>query len=176
MLSASQRRRVDICVAYKARDVTQAQLAKEFGVTVATVNSAIKWGRNSGLYEIDNAQQLEVRIAEVNEEISRLEKMAKVVYENAMEYMKNEKKRRSLITDFVPLIKEIREQRVLLMELQGLYRQNVNIQVEQTNNNILILPKPIDDMDEWMRAVEGIKRNDMATTTEASLSAISDGR
>lgn len=175
MISEVQERRIAVCVAKKSREVTNAALAREFGVSEVTIKKDLEWGRRSGLYEIENAQQIEVRIVEVSDEITRLEKMAEVVYENAMQYMKDTQKRRSLITDFVPLVKEIREQRVLLMELQGLYRQNVNVHVE-SKSNVLVLPQTIDNMDEWMRAVQEVTQGDMEATKEASLSAISQRR
>lgn len=171
MLKEVQARRIAICVAKKTRGDSDEVLAREFGVSVPTIRKALEWGRNSGLYELDNAQQVEVRIVEVSDTIARLEELLdKCMVASHAAIDLGEK--RALTGDVVPLAKEIREQRILLMELQGLYRQNMNIQIEQ-KNNVLVLPQTVSDMDEWLKAVREVQRGDLETTAQASIGSIS---
>ncbi len=143
---------------------TREQTAEICGVSLYMVTQAVKWGEGSGLFDKDKAVLLERRIAEVMTHAERIEdifgreyKRLKRLYDRSdNEESEADGKLPFRIRDsFVPLAQELRENQVLIMELQGLYKQTVQMQVTNNNTNILVLPNKAsgDDWDEMVRAV-----------------------
>lgn len=176
MLTAAEQRRVAICTRKKSTKLTNKEVAREFGVTEKSVANALQWGRRTGIYEIDQSEQLERRIYEIVQSLDELEKMSKLVNKNVVKRLEHGEEV-NMSKEVTPLYKEIRESRVLLMELQGLYKQLVNIKLEQTNNiAVFRLPEKISSMEDWESVItefESVQRMenkvDVDTTAKASL-------
>lgn len=179
-MTQTDERRLAIVTARRAGK-TKKQVSEEFGITEATVDNAIKWAQGHGIFDKDNAVLLERRIMET---IHRMEKTETIferehnrlmrLYDQSEEdESKKDGRLPFRIKDgYVPLVQELRNDQTLLMELQGLYKQNLQVQVSNTTN-ILVLPAKATDT-EWMEMVNDIKekaRNDARLTDELTRAA-----
>ncbi len=181
MLRIHEKRRLAICCRKKTTKLTNEEIAREFEVSLPSVSNALKWGKAMGLYDVDQGEQLENRIAEILTQGSKLEEMAFLVASNVTSRLKKGEQV-NMAKEVVPLFKELRETRSFLSELQGLYKQFVNIKQEM---NISIssfnLPDKIVNQEDWktvidkfeeMSNIEGGAKLDVDATTKAGLSSI----
>ena len=129
MLSATERRRIDICIAYKTETPrpTQVSLAQRFGVAPVTVNKAIHWGEQFGLFTDDISMRLQYQLAEWRDHLKFLESELRLT----KRISRSESGKRYPISHnaLKTLSSEIREVRTRIDELEGIYKQTVNVNV-----------------------------------------------
>jgi len=140
------------------------ETAQRLGIAESTVRIHVKWAETHGMLDKDKSVMLEHRIAELNDRQDKINDIWQREYQRLDRlYAKSEAndsaddhKLPFRIRDtFVPLTQELRENQVLLMELQGLYKQTVQTQITNNTTNVLVLPNKAND-DEWARMVKEV--------------------
>jgi DNA-binding Lrp family transcriptional regulator len=154
-MKALEYRYITLCLEKMRSDSTYDQLAQKYGVSRSTVVKAVKWGEKNGVFRLDLQVNVEHHILAVRQEIARLEKRLGRLLDMADEYDGIVEEEGKKVARFIPPVQyvrifdELRQQRVLLMELEGIYRKQVNVMnVNETNNNIVVMPH-IADRAEW---------------------------
>lgn len=156
MLSAEHSRYVSMCIDKISSGETNKELARRYGVSESTVKNAVAWGRDNGVFDTDITVKLEKHIQAFRKRLAMLDEYLK------SEFERNEKIRVS--TDgfealpskqLIMIFQEIREHQTKVMELEGIYRQYVN--VNQTNNNqqnVFIIPQAAESQEDWQELVK----------------------
>ena len=148
---------------------TYAQLAEKFSVSEGTVAGALKWGEENGVFRIDAQISVEQHILDVRDSIQKLEKRLDRALDLAEKFDQIEQTKTGPRLKVMPsrhyilIFTELREQRMLLMELEGVYKKQLNISdMNVQNNNFFVLPRKM-DASEW---------EDMAQKTPSQIRAI----
>jgi len=141
MLNDTDRRYVEIVAEKIASDKTYSELATQFNVSVSTVKNAVSWGRTQGMFNKDLTEKLEHHIAEYRGLVAETEKLLQrrikleeEMYEHTRELLP--------ATQFSFLMQRLEAQRERLMELEGVYKKSVNVQVKQ-DTRVLVLPSRV---------------------------------
>lgn len=185
-LEVTRTRIVSLLKAGKSHD----DVMKIMDVSKNQITGALNWAERAGIFDKDRVVLLEQRILETVRDLERLEELAKREYDRLLKvYKRNDEVEKDLedaesrglsardrsflhrllstpdmSKTIVPLMKEIRESRVLLMELQGLYKQQVNVLVNNVQNNLIVLPGRLKH-DEWAMAVAEALKVDVDSAT-----------
>jgi hypothetical protein len=137
VLSPSKRRYVEICT-YKINnpDTSNEKVGAHFDVERRTVDRAIAWGRKQGLFQPDG-EKLRQHIAEWREHERWLEQELRLQKRDA----RKDDGRRAPMQSFAltSLSRELREVRTKIAELEGLYKQTVNVNIGGQEGNELKL-------------------------------------
>lgn len=159
MLTREQHRYVSICVDRIAGS-SQKELARKYTVSESTVKNAVAWGKENGLFETDLSIKLERHIQEFRSRLAKLDEW--LHKEFARDEMVREKSggyEALAAKQLVPIFEEIREHQTKIMELEGLYRQYVNIQNnDNREQNVFIIPQTVESTEDWQKVVEKFKR------------------
>lgn len=124
MLSPTKLRYIEICTDKINSGDSNEQVAARFDVERRTVDRAISWGRKQGYFQ-PNAEKLKQHIAEWREHEKWLEQELRLTREK----YKREDGKRSAMHPFAlsSLSRELREVRTKIAELEGIYKQTLNI-------------------------------------------------
>lgn len=126
MLSVKQKRYIDICLAKRMNPSrTNMELGADFGVSRTSVDRAIRYGHTFDIFAIDTLHKIETHIGELRVLLGKLEKA----------FAKHNRKPHGVpkswkpnAVDLTRLSREIRETRMLIMELEGLYKHTLSVQ------------------------------------------------
>lgn len=141
MLTNTERRNIEICTRHMDdQDITIAELAVKFGVSDSTVNRALAWGRRHGFFARSATDKLQEHIGELKKQIDWLEAELKIA--EASRIMRDEKTGRKFKVPMAAqrigvILKELRETRALLMELEGVYKKTIALQVDESIVDVL---------------------------------------
>lgn len=128
---------------FRQRDGHTIQsIADEFGVDTTTVDRGLAWCRSQRIGTRELAHQLEDRIADLREDISRVERQIRSAERRIKVSPLAGPKDSPLVglTQAVgQLYRELREQKKYLAELEGLYRTTVNVKLGTNDGNELRL-------------------------------------
>ena len=137
MLTPTQKRYVDICT-YKIANASTANkdIAGVFDITRKTVDLAIAWGRRNDLFRRAASDNIDQSIQEVRAHLKLLESEVRLY---KRQRRKGDEIQSSLITG---LSRELREWRIILMQLEGTYETTLKLRYPGTNGQS-ILPEKI---------------------------------
>ncbi|MDD4986808.1 MAG: hypothetical protein PHQ43_13740 [Dehalococcoidales bacterium] len=141
MLTNSERRNIEICTRHMDdENITIAQLAKQFGISDSTINRALAWGRRHGFFARSATDKLQEHIGELKKQIDWLEAELKIA--EAARVIRDEKTGKKIKVPMAAqrigvILKELRETRALLMELEGVYKKTVALQVDESIVDVL---------------------------------------
>lgn len=151
VLTTTEKRYIDICVAQIASADTNEAIAQRFGVARTCVDRALRWGRERGLYTLDTNEKLRVHLQELGTVLRRLERAFLAMDRRYRKLLRNGRDRattesptsppfrsvrhgpkdataRGSIRLMVQLAERILGYRTRIMELEGIYKQVLNIQ------------------------------------------------
>jgi len=126
VLTTAQKRYVDICITQKTTDKTNQELAKQFGVARSCIDRAIAWGREHGLY-VPDTDKLRDHILELRAVLDKLEFALERHFRQPSRKRGNAKWK-PYATGIASLSNQILAYRTRIMELEGLYRNTLNLQ------------------------------------------------
>jgi transposase-like protein len=121
-------------------DVTIAELAVQFDVSDSTINRALAWGRRKGFFARSATDKLQEHIGELKAQIEWLESELKIAKKAQVTTDEKTGKRIKLpmaAHRIGMLSRELRETRALLMELEGVYKKTVALQVDESIVDVL---------------------------------------
>ncbi len=102
------------------------ELANRFGVSTKTIERALDWGRKQGLFEVNARERLFHHIIELTKQLDWINEEK----ETAIEMTRDETGKRTMpipSQQLTALSRELRETRIAVMELEGLYWNVRNI-------------------------------------------------
>jgi DNA-binding transcriptional regulator LsrR (DeoR family) len=155
-----------MCLEKVSSGAKNAEIARRWGVSERTVKTALAWGRENGVFDADVTVKLEKHLQEFKARLKDLDG-----------YLRAELGRDRKIRDasggyealpskqIIIIFQEIREHQTKIMELEGIYRQYVN--VSQTNNvqqNVFVVPQAAESKEDWAQVVEKFLEKQNATT------------
>jgi hypothetical protein len=148
VLTASERRKLEICAAYKTETPrpSYSQLAKRFGVSDRTIVAAIRWGERMGVFTDDIRERLQNQLIEWRTHLAWLEGERKLYVVDA----RDDGKRKPLHPYCLTAVsREIREVRTRIAELEGLIRNTLTVEHTGSVESQLVIvrPKDTDDND-----------------------------
>ncbi len=119
MLSPARARYVAICAARIASPrASREELAAQFDTTASTVDHAIDYGRSAGLFVRDACEKVTRHIAELQAVAGKLERVFNRL-------CRSERPQGAWVA---ALARQLLDYRTRIMELEGLYKQTVNLQ------------------------------------------------
>ena len=126
VLTPTQKRYVDICT-YKIAhaEIANKDIAEVFDIAPRTVDLAIAWGKRHELFRRAATDKINHHIQEIRAHLKWLESELRILKRST----RHEGKRIPLPAAQIRAISaELRETRVVLMELEGIYRKTLNLQ------------------------------------------------
>lgn len=105
---------------------TNSTIAKRFGVAYKTVQRALEWGRDQGFFEIDTRERLYHYLVEFNRQLEWIREEREL----AVNMTKNKHGKRTIPIHprhFAALSREERDTLTKMLELEGLYKNAVNV-------------------------------------------------
>ena len=140
MLTNTERRNIEICTRKIEKEEPNRILAEVWGVTERTIDNALAWGRRHGFFARSATDKLQEHIGELKKHIDWLEKELKIA--EAARTFKNEETGKKVKAPMAAhrvgmLSRELRETRALVMELEGVYRKTVALQVDESIIDVL---------------------------------------
>jgi len=126
VLTVRHKRYIEICLAKRTNPSrTNMQLAADFGISRSLVDRAFRYGQEHDIFAVDILNKVQTHISELRTLLGKLEKA----------FAKHSRKPRGVpkgwkpnATDLTRLSREIRETRMLIMELEGLYKHTLSVQ------------------------------------------------
>lgn len=138
VLTSTERKYLQIVLAKLSNgSLSSTKLAEQFECSVATVERALSWGRKTGKFTTDSAEKLAEHIAEYRKHLEFLEKELKARKKLAREEAGGRRDAPIGSQSLKHISSEIREVRLKLMELEGIYSNIVNVQVTGKNGEDL---------------------------------------
>lgn len=140
MLTNTERRNIEICTRKIEKEEINKVIAEAYGVTERTIDSALAWGRRHGFFARSATDKLQEHIGELKKQIDWLEAELKIA--EAARIIRDEKTGKKIKVPMAAhrvgmLSRELRETRALLMELEGVYKKTVALQVDETIIDVL---------------------------------------
>ncbi len=140
MLTNTERRNIEICTRKIEKEEINKVIAEAYGVTERTIDSALAWGRRHGFFARSATDKLQEHIGELKKQIDWLEAELKIA--EAARIIRDEKTGKKIKVPMAAhrvgtLSRELRETRALLMELEGVYKKTVALQVDETIVDVL---------------------------------------
>lgn len=169
-LNPMTQRRLRSLAVYKATGSFK-ETASRLGISENAVRQHVAWGTAHGMTDTDSMVLVEHRLAELIDRSEKVQRLWEREYERLGRlYTKSEEgnsaddaKLPFRVRDtFVPLTQELRENQVLIMELQGIYKQNANITNVQNNTQIIVLPSKTESTEEWEKMVAMVTNQELS--------------
>lgn len=140
MLTNTERRNIEICTRKIEKEEPNHVLADVWGVTERTICNALAWGRRKGFFARSATDKLQEHIGELKAQIGWLESELKIAKKAQVTTDEKTGKRVKLpmaAHRVGMLSRELRETRALLMELEGVYKKTVALQVDESIVDVL---------------------------------------
>jgi hypothetical protein len=135
MLTNTERRNIEICTRKIEKEEPSHVIAEVYGVNTRTIDRALAWGRRHGFFARSATDKLQEHIGELKKQIDWLEKELRIA-EKARSLKDKQSGKRIKVPMAAHrvgmLSRELRETRALLMELEGVYKKTVALQVDES--------------------------------------------
>jgi septal ring factor EnvC (AmiA/AmiB activator) len=141
VLSTTKQRYIEYYFLHKEGN-TLEQIGEKYGCTIRTVERGLAWCRKQRVGSRELARELEDRIADLNDDIRRIERQIKRTerrIDNAPALGPKDSPLVGLTQAVGKLYTELREQKRYLAELEGIYKQTVNVNIGGQEGNELRL-------------------------------------
>lgn len=124
MLSTTEKRYLDICIAQIASRESLEVVRQKFGVSRSVADRAIRWGNDRDLFRLDSTEKLRHHVAELRAVLEQVESALAL----HMRKPSNGKGRnwRPHAFGISSLARCILDYRTRIMELEGVYKQVVS--------------------------------------------------
>ena len=153
MLTRKETEYLNVCVKYLGHEGSRADLAAKLELPYNTVLKAVKWGEQHGFFREAAFNKMEQYRVDIVKTIQFLERRL-MAWEKFVDFMEGGNERIIAAGDpeelkqlymvapskYLPLIKELREQRLMLAELDGVVKRSNAIVDNRKQTNVFFLP------------------------------------